>query len=131
MPPSPFIVAAAAAEEGWNEPDGRGVIAWQTLASNDVTPSVGLTAGIVHLVPGGFLAPHRHPPAEIYHVIEGSAVVTLEGVSRAVTVGDTVYIPPNTEHGIRNDTGALLRFFYVFPTDGFAEVEYVFTDRSA
>ncbi|MCU0831564.1 MAG: cupin domain-containing protein [Rhizobiaceae bacterium] len=128
MPSKPFVTAAAlSAQEGWNEPDGRGVLTWQTLASNDVTPSEALTAGIVHLAPGGFLALHRHPPAEIYHVIEGSAVVTLNGTSQVVTVGDTVYIPPMTEHGIRNTTASLMRFFYVFPTNAFAEVEYQFS----
>jgi quercetin dioxygenase-like cupin family protein len=127
----PFIVTDMnAAEEGWNEPDGRGVLKWQTLVDNETTPSQGLTAGIVHLAPGDFLALHRHPPAEIYHVIEGSAVVSLDGVERRIGVGDTVYVAPNCEHGIRNDGERRMRFFYVFPTDSLDGVSYEFTHRS-
>ena len=31
------------------------------------------------------------------------------------------------EHAIRNETAALLRFLYVFPTDSFGEIEYLFS----
>lgn len=62
----PLIVSdAGRATDGWNEPQGRGVIGWQTLLSADETPSDALTAGIAIVEPGGFLARHRHAPAEL------------------------------------------------------------------
>jgi mannose-6-phosphate isomerase-like protein (cupin superfamily) len=115
------------ADEGWSEPEGRGVVGWQTLLSGDRTPTEGLTAGIAHLAPGGHLALHRHDPAEIYFMIEGQAVVTVEGVETRIAPGACVYIPGSAEHGIRNEGTKQVRFLYVFPTDKFENVEYCFS----
>jgi quercetin dioxygenase-like cupin family protein len=124
----PLILAdTKLAPEGWNEPNGRGVVFWQTLICREKTPSEGLSGGIAILPAGGFLALHRHQPPEIYHVIEGSAEVTVDGTTHNVGVGDTVFIPPMAEHGIRNQSDANFRILYVFPTDSFGEIEYIFS----
>lgn len=119
------------ATDGWNEPDGRGVIGWQTMLSGDMTPTEGLTAGIAIVEPGGFLALHRHAPAELYFVFEGDGIVTVDGAEHAVKPGDCVFIPPMAEHGCRNEGAARLRFLYVFPTGSFAEIEYLFSKTAA
>ena len=124
----PFIVIdRGAADDGWNEPEGRGVVGWQTLLSGDETPTDSLTAGIAVLEAGGFLALHRHDPAEVYFILEGEAVVSLDGVETTVATGACIFIPKNAEHGIRNPGPAPVRFFYVFPTNGFSDVEYRFS----
>jgi mannose-6-phosphate isomerase-like protein (cupin superfamily) len=124
----PFIaVDRGAPDDGWDEPDGRGVVAWQTLVSADTTPTDGITAGIAVLEPGGHLALHRHEQPEIYFLLEGEGVVTLGGVERRIAKGSCVSIPGNVEHGIRNEGGQRLRFLYVFPTDAFSDVEYRFS----
>jgi quercetin dioxygenase-like cupin family protein len=128
MPSAPLIIKdPKEAPEGWNEPEGRGVIFWKTLFSRDMTPTESMSAGIVVLPQNGFLALHRHAPAEIYHMIEGTADVTIDGKTTTLTVGDTVFIPPLVEHGIRNTREADCRFLYVFPTDSFGEIEYMFS----
>jgi mannose-6-phosphate isomerase-like protein (cupin superfamily) len=124
----PFITHdAGVASDGWAEPDGRGVVGWQTLISADKTPSEALTAGIAIFEPGGHLALHRHAPAELYFVLEGIGIVSLEGVDHPVRPGDCVYIPPMAEHGCRNPGPGRLRFLYIFPTSSFAEVTYLFS----
>jgi hypothetical protein len=40
------------------------------------------------------------------------------------------FIPGDAEHSLRNDSIGLLRIFYVFPTDRFAEVVYRFPSRA-
>ena len=123
----PFIVIdRGAADDGWNEPEGRGVIGWQTLISAGLTPSAGLTAGIATLEPGGFLAPHRHAPDEIYFVLEGKALVTIDGVEREIAQGDCLFIPGMAEHGSRNVSDTRARVLYVFPVDRFEDVTYLF-----
>jgi mannose-6-phosphate isomerase-like protein (cupin superfamily) len=125
-----FIVHdRGAANDGWDEPEGRGVVGWQTLLSSDTTPTEGLTAGIAVLEPGGHLAAHRHNPVELYFLLEGEGIITLDGVEHRLGKGACVFIPGNAEHGIRNDGATRLRFFYVFPTDGFPDVEYRFSRR--
>ena len=117
--------------EGWNEPEGRGVIGWQTLISAGLTPTAGLTAGIATLEPEGFLAPHRHAPDEIYFVLEGQVRVTIDGVDREIVQGDCLFIPGMAEHGSRNVSAARARVLYVFPVDGFGDVTYLFSGSAA
>lgn len=53
--------------------------------------------------PGTSTALHRHHKSEeIYHVTEGSAVMTLGEERFRVWVGDTICIPPGTPHRIEN-----------------------------
>jgi len=77
--------------------------------------------------PSGWLGRHRHPQAEVYHVLEGSGVVVLDGTEHSVTGGSVVFIPGDTEHGIRNTTDQLLRFVYAFATDSIEDVVYRFS----
>jgi quercetin dioxygenase-like cupin family protein len=132
MPKSePFVAASADLKrDGWNDPV-KGRVGWRTLFSADLTPTDGLTAGIADLEPGGWLGLHRHSPAEIYYVIEGRGIVTIEGREHVVSAGSAVFIPADAEHGIRNDADAPLRFLYAFPVDSFGEVEYRFSDADA
>jgi len=116
--------AAQVAPVAWD--DARGRISFHTLVSAGMTPSSGLVAGLATVEPGGSLAKHRHAPAEIYHVVAGESVVTIDGVAHAVRPGSTVFIPANAWHQIDNRFDAPMRFFYVFPGDRFEEVEYVF-----
>lgn len=112
--------------DGWDDPV-KGRIGWRTLFSGDRTPTDGLTAGLAEVPPGGWLGLHRHEPAEIYYVLEGAGLLTLEGREQEVTAGAAVFIPGNAEHGIRNAGASPLRFIYVFPVDAFSDVEYRFS----
>ena len=113
--------------DGWNDPV-HGSISWHTLLSSDVTPTDSMSAGIAELTPGGELKPHRHDPSEIYFVFEGTGIVQIDGQETTVKAGTTVFIPGNAEHGIRNESSANLKFFYVFPTGSFSDVIYRFPE---
>lgn len=53
--------------------------------------------------PGGETLLHRHRlTEELYHVTQGSGLMTLGADVFEVRVGDTVQIPPGTPHRIRN-----------------------------
>jgi len=110
------------------EEAGRGDTSWFTLVSGDRTPSRAMSAGLAELPTGGSgLALHRHREPEIYHVVAGEGVVTIDGVAHPIRAGATVYIPSNAEHGVRNTGPDTLRIFYVFPTDRFSDVVYRFS----
>lgn len=113
------------ARDGWNDPL-HGKVSWHTLLSGDVTPTEGLTGGVAVLEPGDHLNVHRHEPPELYFIFEGEGIVTLDGTEKPVRAGHAVFIPGNALHGIRNDGAAVLRFFYAFPRDSFADVTYIF-----
>ena len=120
--------AAERPQESWNDPV-RGVLNWVTLFSRDITPTSGLSAGIATLPPGGgSRTPHRHVPAEIYLILEGKGILTLDGRDSVVEAGSAIFIPGHAAHCLRNDTEAELRLFYVFPTDRFSDVVYRFEE---
>jgi quercetin dioxygenase-like cupin family protein len=111
--------------QGWQ--DQRGHAAWTRLFSQGETPTDSMTAGVAELKQGGFLAPHRHPQAEIYYVLEGQGILTVDGVAHSVRAGTAAFIPGGSEHAIRNDGSEPLRFFYVFAVDRIEDVEYKFS----
>ena len=110
------------------EPDRThfGDAAWRTLLSSDITPSSFMTCGIVEIGQwrGGKMKTHQHPQAEIYHVLAGEGIVTVEGIDHPVCQGSTLFIPGGSEHGTRNEGENPLKIFYVFAVDSFKEVEY-------
>ena len=112
--------------DSWDDAT-RGVLGFRTLFSAGTTATRALTAGIADLSAGGWLGLHRHAPAEIYYVVQGHGTVTLDGAGYPVSAGTAVYIPGDTEHGIRNAGSAPLRFFYAFAVDSFDDVRYRFS----
>jgi quercetin dioxygenase-like cupin family protein len=113
--------------DGWDDPV-KGRVGWRTLLSGDTNPTEALTVGVAEIEPGGWLGLHRHAPAEIYYVLQGSGVVSLDGAEHEVSAGTVVFIPGDAEHGIRNPGETPLKFLYAFAADSFAEVEYRFSN---
>jgi quercetin dioxygenase-like cupin family protein len=110
--------------ETWS--DARGRLSFHTLVSAGLTPSNGLVAGVSTIEPGGELAAHSHAQPEIYFALEGSAVVTIDGVERIVSADAAVFIPGDALHSIRNPFDKAFRIFYVFPADRFDQIHYIF-----
>ena len=59
-------------------------------------------------------------------MLEGTGVVTVDGASRPVGPGDSVFIPGDAVHSIESIGETDLRVAYVFAADAFEDVEYVF-----
>ncbi len=113
--------------EGWDDAI-RGTVVWRTLLSADRTPTSQMTLGVTEVGPGQpspFL-PHRHAQAEIYYVLSGEGVVSIDGVEHALRAGSSVFIPGDVPHGARNTGRDVLRLLYVFAADSFSDVHYVF-----
>lgn len=111
--------------DAWSDPI-RGDVAFRTIFGGAVT-TADFTVGVADLEAGGWLGQHRHDPAEIYHVISGRGILSIDGQDREVGAGTVAYIPGNSEHGIRNTGSGRLRFFYAFAVGSFEEIEYHFT----
>lgn len=57
---------------------------------------------------------HTHPDAEeLILISSGSGEIVLDGVRKTVSEGDVIYIPPDAEHELRNDSCALLGAFFI------------------
>ena len=115
-------------QETWSDAV-RGQVSFRTLFGAQCrTPD--FTAGVTDLEPGGWLGHHRHAPAELYYVLEGEGLLTVDGEEHRIAAGAAVYIPGNSEHAIANTGDAPLRFFYAFAVGGsFDQIEYRFTEE--
>jgi len=118
--------------EGWDDAI-RGRIVWRTLLSADRTASSQMTLGVTDVGPGqpNPFHPHRHAQAEIYYVLAGEGVVSIDGAEHPLRAGTSVFIPGNVWHGARNTGRDTLKLLYVFATDSFSDVHYVFPDEAA
>ena len=127
----PAVVDQQAREwEAWpaDQVAERGEAEWKTLISAGLTRSAGLTVGIARLPSGGSLPTHRHEQHEAYLVLDGVAVVTIDGTPRTVGPGAAVFIPGNARHAVQATGDDELRVAYVLAADSFEDVEYVFGD---
>ncbi|MBT3532805.1 MAG: cupin domain-containing protein [Rhodospirillaceae bacterium] len=111
----------------WETRPGRtDGVRWKLLIDSDRTPSHGLSLGILQFPPGTVLAPHHHGPQEIYWIREGTGEVLIDGKKQNVRPNSIIYIPENHVHGIENIGTTPLTLMWVFPTDTWGEVEYLF-----
>ncbi|MEE1669542.1 cupin domain-containing protein [Streptomyces sp. WAC07094] len=57
-------------------------------------------------IPAGTRAPlHTVDREEIFHLLDGELLITLDGRTERITAGDTVIVNPGTTLGIENPTG--------------------------
>lgn len=69
----------------------------------------GLCITWVECQPGSQQAQHCHPTQEqVYVIVRGQGQMLVGAEERTVGEGTMVFIPPGTEHAIRNDSSALL-----------------------
>ena len=115
--------------DAWDMSDLHPGLRWQFSVNDGVTNSNGLSCGYLQLDPGAELPLHYHKEQEIYIITQGNAeLLTGEHTVRAVSAGDTVYIPEYSWHGIKNSSQSLVEFIWIFPTDTWQEVQYMFAD---
>jgi mannose-6-phosphate isomerase-like protein (cupin superfamily) len=100
---------------------GEGVCLWKTLMNG--AHLEGDWNLVEHLViePGGSVGEHVHTRTEeIYYILRGEAVMTMNGGEFPVRAGDLVTTPIGAAHAIGNRAGEDMHFFVVevFPHEG-------------
>lgn len=56
--------------------------------------------------PDNPFAPHKHERREIWYIIEGEALVSVDGREEKVGPGDLILLDPWTLHGLRSESRA-------------------------
>ena len=116
--------------DAWDMSDLHPGLRWQFSVNAGITHSNGLSCGYLQVDPGAELPLHYHKEQEIYIITRGQAeLLNGSNDSRAVTTGDTIYIPENSWHGIKNLSHSMVEFIWIFPTDTWQEVRYVFANE--
>ena len=114
--PSPAFVANIA-EIPWKEFPGHfGGALSKPLVSRETSGAQRIDHRISCYAPMAYVKDHVHKVQEqIYHVLEGEGLLTLDGKTRVMRKHDYVYIPPGVVHGFSN-TGTTPLVFLVITT---------------
>jgi quercetin dioxygenase-like cupin family protein len=113
-------------DQEWSTTNKYPGVRWKFLIDSDFTESSELSLGLAEIAPGGDLILHYHSPAEIYVITDGKGILNKSGKQEEVKKGDIVYIAKNIKHGLKNNGKETLKFYWIFPTDRFSEVEYLY-----
>jgi mannose-6-phosphate isomerase-like protein (cupin superfamily) len=66
------------------------------------------------LLPGGAERTHRHASArQFFYILEGKAVMEIDGIAHALVAGRGIAIPPGIAHRFRNDAARAVRFLVI------------------
>jgi quercetin dioxygenase-like cupin family protein len=103
--------------------DGAGVLGLEEYFAD----STRLTSSVLryHFEPGASEGMHRHDAAaadsctpddsdELYLVISGELMMTIEGERTTLVAGDAAYAPARTWHGISNESEAPAEMVLIF-----------------
>ena len=113
-------------DQKWSTTDKYPGVRWKFLIDADFTKSSGLSLGFAEIAPGGDLILHYHSPAEIYVITDGTGTLNKSGELQEIKKGDVVYISENAKHALKNNGKETLKFYWIFPTNTFSEVEYFY-----
>ena len=116
----------SASDQDWSSTEKYPGVRWKFLIDADFTKSSGLSLGFAEIAPGGDLILHYHSPDEIYVVTDGKGLLNKSGELEEIKKGDVVFIGKNEKHALKNNGKETLKFYWIFPTDRFSEVEYLY-----
>jgi quercetin dioxygenase-like cupin family protein len=97
------------------------------VATRDLTGSDALSISLGRLLPGKSHSKHRHSNgSEFYYFTRGSGLLHIDGSDVRAEAGTFAYIPPNTVHGLLNDTQDVVELITVCsPAVATLDVEYI------
>ena len=113
-------------DQNWSTTDKYPGVRWKFLIDSDYTESSGLSLAFAEIAPGGDLILHYHSPAEISVITDGTGTLNKSGKLHEIKKGDVVYIAKNAKHALKNNGKEILKFYWIFPTNSFSEVEYFY-----
>lgn len=84
-----------------------------------VGPDSKLTAkhfvqGYVTIYPNGSVPEHSHPEEEVYTIISGQGEMTVNGETKIMEGGSSVYIPSGQPHSLKNTSKEDLIMMFVY-----------------
>jgi mannose-6-phosphate isomerase-like protein (cupin superfamily) len=116
-PPTGKALVASMAQLLWKEYPGHfGGALSKELAGPETTGSQRLDFRISRYAPMAYVQEHVHQVQEqVYYVLEGEGVLTLDDERRLMRPHDFVYVPPGVRHSFHN-TGTSGLVFLVITT---------------
>ena len=111
-----------------SDPTRTDVVRWKQMVSAGRRPSAGVSMGLLEFPVGTSIRLHHHTPPEIYYVKSGLAKLRLAETVQSLRAGGFAYIPGSAPHAIANIGQERMELIWVFPTDTWDEVEYLYLE---
>jgi HTH-type transcriptional repressor of puuD len=73
-----------------------------------------LTTGLSTFLSGSVIPLHSHNVEEAITILEGEAIAIIDGQEFPVRPYDTTFVPPGVPHHFRNESGAVMRFLWIY-----------------
>ena len=73
-----------------------------------------MTSGITSFPPGAAIRLHSHNTEEMVTILEGDAVVEIEGRETKLSRYDTTFVPAGIFHRFINQSGSIMRILWVY-----------------
>jgi mannose-6-phosphate isomerase-like protein (cupin superfamily) len=80
------------------------------LASERTCQAQRLTITLVEMESGGVQHVHAHAPEQMYYILEGAGLMTVNAEQRPVRAGDCVFFSAFDQHGLQNTGEIVLRY---------------------
>jgi len=80
------------------------------LVAESTTGAKNITTTLVEMEPAGVQKIHSHVTEQCYMLLEGEGIMTVDEEELKVATGDTIFIPSNSPHGLRNIGNKVLRY---------------------
>ena len=114
-PPTGKALVESMANLLWKEYPGHfGGALSKELAGPETTGSQRLDFRISRYAPMAYVQEHVHQVQEqVYYVLEGEGVLTLDDERRLMRAHDFVYVPPGVRHSFHNTGTAGLVFLVI------------------
>ncbi len=120
------IVVSHLEDKAWCQHKDQTKFKWKYMADSTQMKSHGISCGVLVLPPKVQLPLHHHSPQEVYIIRKGQGLLLSSLSSKKVYKDSFVYIPKNVSHGLKNVGVGDLEVLWIFPTDCWEEVEYIF-----
>ncbi len=116
-PPGPRLLLEKMAHMPWKEYPGHfGGALSKELAGPETTGSSRVDFRISRYAPMAYVQEHVHKVQEqVYYVLEGEGILTLDDTKNLMRPNDYVYVPPGVRHSFTN-TGTQGLVFLVITT---------------
>jgi mannose-6-phosphate isomerase-like protein (cupin superfamily) len=105
---------------------GDGSILRELLHPQKAALEIRYSLAHAKVVPGQATRPHQLKTSEVYYILEGKGMMTIDKASAEVYPGCAVYVPPNTTQYIKNIGSSDLEFLCMVDPAWRAEDEEVF-----
>jgi quercetin dioxygenase-like cupin family protein len=77
--------------------------------------SINFIIKMIEIAPSGYTDRHSHPYEHGIYVLEGSGEIVEPGGTRPLSTGHVVFIRPEEEHQVINNSRKILRLLNVEP----------------